>query len=413
MKDLKNPKNALELLGINIPEPPVIPYAPETESEEETSPLVMPDRLNELAQEEALEQSIPEPAPSINNTKSSPSSAPTSTPNSNIQIPKEQSILELYKKMRADQEKAIMDSRKRDNDNATYDQIMRGTDKIANAFANRSGITNINNKHESLKSDFEKLAKEDTSRSLQDLLQEYNMKRQASQDLLNAQKAEADRKYKQDLLQLERDKLAAQERLSAAKKDDALEREIARDKRKEEMQIAKEDRKLRNELDKAESAAEEQLKALEDAYSLFKKYSKNSITGTGPIATLGGVTKYLNSDTERLDSKLKNISLDSMIKMFAGMSKVVDSDAERRAFESTQPSIALDDETNRDIFETKIKAVKSLLEKTRKAKQKFDKSGTFDNTETSKSIPPIGSIITSKGRKFRVIDEAGNLEEVK
>jgi len=87
------------------------------------------------------------------------------------------------------------------------------------------------------------------------------------------------------------------------------------------------------------------------------KYSSESWGGTGPIATLGGLTKYASSETQNLEAIYRDINLKNMVSTFSGMSKAVDSDAERRAWEATQASLSNDDEVNLNI----IMGMKSTL----------------------------------------------------
>ena len=90
---------------------------------------------------------------------------------------------------------------------------------------------------------------------------------------------------------------------------------------------------------------------LDDTMKSFLDYSRSSKAGgTGPIASGFGIKKYLDEDTEKLDAKFKTVGFDKLTKMFAGMSKAIDSDAERAAFEATQPSIKNDDLTNASII---------------------------------------------------------------
>jgi len=63
--------------------------------------------------------------------------------------------------------------------------------------------------------------------------------------------------------------------------------------------------------------------------------------------------------------------------MFQGMSKAVDSDAERRAFEAAQPSITNDDSTNKQIIEDRIKAAQDLLNKQRAKANSMDSKGNI------------------------------------
>lgn len=112
----------------------------------------------------------------------------------------------------------------------------------------------------------------------------------------------------------------------------------------------------------------------------FMNYSINKIGGTGPIVTLGGLTKYnpFGSSTEELDAAFKEIDIKNMVSTFSGMSKAVDSDAERAAWRATQPSVSKDDKPNMQI----LLGMKSSLMKDREiaeAKQRWvEKNGTIE-----------------------------------
>lgn len=197
-------------------------------------------------------------------------------------------------------------------------------------------------------------------------------------------------------------KLKEREALS---KTNPLQEFFQKEKIKEDIQVNKEDRKERAKLDEAEKSLTGSLKELKGAYKQFDDYSRSSITGTGPLATLGGTSKYFNQKTEGLDSAFRKIGLDEMVKMFAGMSKAVDSNAERRAFESTQPSITLDDTTNREIFERKIKAAERLLNKTREAKKRFDESGSFNSPQGNQGQSGYPRVVRKGNQSATVANE--------
>jgi hypothetical protein len=177
---------------------------------------------------------------------------------------------------------------------------------------------------------------------------------------------------------------------------------------KEDAQIRKENRKLREGLTGAEASLSGQLKQLQEAKKLFESYSKSSRGGTGPLATGFGTKKLFSKDLETLDSTFKKLQLDEMVKLFAGLSKAIDSDAERKAFESTQPNITLDDATNLAILEKKIAAAESLLAKTRSAASKYDRRGNFtDEDETYKKLDkkaPPSRVRVSNGKETLEID---------
>ena len=89
---------------------------------------------------------------------------------------------------------------------------------------------------------------------------------------------------------------------------------------------------------------------VDDAMDSLKQYSNNTLFGTGPMASMYGLKKYVDQDTENLNAKLKAVNLRNMTTMFSGMSKAVDSDAERRAWQGTQADVANDDLTNANIL---------------------------------------------------------------
>lgn len=90
----------------------------------------------------------------------------------------------------------------------------------------------------------------------------------------------------------------------------------------------------------------DQLDLTKRAIAQFRDYTQGQILGTGPIATLGGMTKYLSSKTEALEATFKTINLKNMVATFEGFSRAIDTGPERRAWEATQPGVALDDPTN-------------------------------------------------------------------
>jgi hypothetical protein len=122
---------------------------------------------------------------------------------------------------------------------------------------------------------------------------------------------------------------------------------------------------------------------VDDVLENFLDYSRNTVGGTGPIATLGGFTKNFSESAQTLDSKFKNFSLDKMTKMFQGMSKAVDSDAERRAFEATAPSLTNDDDTNiKIILGAKATNLRNIAE-AQAQKEYINRNGKLDEKYTS------------------------------
>ena len=204
--------------------------------------------------------------------------------------------------------------------------------------------------------------------------------------------------------QIDARKELAKERTAGANKESLLEK---KEQLKEDAQVKKENRKTRAEINKSQQSAEGILRDLEDAKTKFDAYSKSNITGTGPLATLGGLTKYVSADTEKLNAAFKKLSMDQMVKQFAGMSKAIDSDAERRAFESTQPSVANDDPTNKQILEDRIRDIKNLIAKHKAAKSQFDVQGNRvapepEAEDLQSNLQSGQEIIEKDGKKYLV-----------
>lgn len=109
--------------------------------------------------------------------------------------------------------------------------------------------------------------------------------------------------------------------------------------------------------------ADEQLTLIDDSLDALKNYSKNTMFGTGPAATAFGLKKYVDQDTQNLEAKFRMINLKNLAKTFQGMSRAVDSEVERRAWEATQPSLSNDDIVNSNILlGAKALAMKGKME---------------------------------------------------
>lgn len=177
----------------------------------------------------------------------------------------------------------------------------------------------------------------------------------------------------------------------------------------EQITMDKESRKERVQIDKDIQSTEKLLDDLKQTKNVFEKYSK-SLTGSGPIATVGGMTKYLSSDAQMLDSQFKKLNLDTMSKMFQGMSKAVDSEGERRAFEAAQPALTNDDNVNRALLDERIKATTNLLEKQKNAARTYDKSGSFEEARRSAVQSSKPKTIFQNGFEYTLNEETGEYE---
>lgn len=170
---------------------------------------------------------------------------------------------------------------------------------------------------------------------------------------------------------------------------------------KEKLADSKEDRENKKEAKSALKSLDSQEEFIDKAIKLIEEGAS-----TGPIDQY---TSKVTPTGQKLQKAINNIALDKMTKMFAGMSKAIDSDAERAFFQSTQPSMSDFESVNLDTLRDLKANIKSLREKTKQSLVSNPKSeGPVQNNN-----PSVGTIIRSQGKTYKVIDEKGNLEEVK
>lgn len=184
---------------------------------------------------------------------------------------------------------------------------------------------------------------------------------------------------------------------------------------------AQESSKDYNELIKSSSKVEEQLSMATDTLRQFQDYSQNKIGGTGPFATGFGLKQYTDADTQSLEAAFRTINLKNMAATFEGMSRAIDTQAERMAWEKTQPGIVLDDPTNYQILvgnismATKAKAEaearKRYIESNPDASLKGYVSPVFGKTKTlfdangNASVVPNENVQSARQRGLMTADE--------
>jgi hypothetical protein len=248
--------------------------------------------------------------------------------------------------------KLIQDYRKKINTPKKDTSTLEGFSAIANVLNQAAGIEAANRGANFRGMDTQamlgQLKQQEAAERQQDLSGLDNLQKMYQQYLAMQAKSSPKALTDLDKAKIESEKARAAKFLADAKKAERAES-------KESKSVYEKEEEKRN-VEKyftakkaAENSSANDMK-VDDTLDTFLNYSKGSFTGTGPIATLGGLTSYFSKDTENLDAKFKDLGLDKMVKTFAGMSKAVDSDAERRAFEKTVPSITNDDETNLQIL---------------------------------------------------------------
>jgi len=163
---------------------------------------------------------------------------------------------------------------------------------------------------------------------------------------------------------------------------------------KEDKKVKTENREARRTIDNAIPALDKQIANIQAAMEVIKS---STGSGTGPIDQF---ISPLTPQGQRIQKALNTLSLDVMVQMFAGMSKAIDSDSERRFFQSAQPSLGKYESVNLAILQETLENTKSLKEKTISARDTFDRFGTFTREEDADSTNPVdvaGKKVTKKG----------------
>lgn len=171
------------------------------------------------------------------------------------------------------------------------------------------------------------------------------------------------------------------ERLKLEEKQKTEDRKTSAEDKKERTKIATENRKEVKKIDNTMKKLDDMEADLKNAIKLQKSYSKSSIGGTGPLATLGGTKTVFSQDLQQLEEALQKVSLTNMGKMFEGMSKAIDSDAERQKFEASQANIEKDDKVNLANLERQLIMLKELKKKNRIAKEDYNKNNTAEKVK--------------------------------
>lgn len=134
-----------------------------------------------------------------------------------------------------------------------------------------------------------------------------------------------------------------------------------------------------------QSETMEQLRNIQDIKRQFEEYSAGNLAGTGPLATLGGARSVVDENLQNLDRRFAQLQMDKIVELFSGMSKAIDSDAERKQFMKSMPSITNDDEVNRAALQEMEDALKSAVTKL-KLKEYKARLGVQDNKQLAQAI---------------------------
>lgn len=152
--------------------------------------------------------------------------------------------------------------------------------------------------------------------------------------------------YRKDQVELQ--KLQMEDKLSDVDKI------LLKNKLDQDLQIEKENRKEKQQLEEALPKLNDEISNLRNAYRLAGEVP------TGPI--IGLLSRFTEKGQE-LETALNKKSLKTMADLFAGMSKAVDSEAERKFFQSAQAEMAKWPKVNRKLLSEALTKAEGLRSK--------------------------------------------------
>lgn len=182
-------------------------------------------------------------------------------------------------------------------------------------------------------------------------------------------------------------------------------------------QERKENREERRLAVKALPKLNQKLKQIEAARKALNKYDKSLNPGKG-TGFFQGMIPTTSKEGQSVQANFNKLALDEMATIFSGMSKAIDSDAERAFFEKTQPSMSNDESVNRELLanlESRLIQNKKILESqikniTPKGELKEDPAKEVMESKPLAKPAPYGDVVTRKGRKYKWNPTAGKYQ---
>jgi hypothetical protein len=158
------------------------------------------------------------------------------------------------------------------------------------------------------------------------------------------------------------------------------EKEKIKAKVREDVQVSKENRDLKKQLEPAIANVDDQIKNVKDAISLI---NKSKITGTGPLDQyIAGATP----EGQLLKKALGNISLDTLVQKFQGMSRAIDTETDRKFFQETQPSMGNFETTNKKMLGDILTRLESVKKRSQDKLKEIQTQKAPEATQTSNLI---------------------------
>ena len=135
------------------------------------------------------------------------------------------------------------------------------------------------------------------------------------------------------------------DKVIGARYDPRLQGELTGTKKQSE-----ESAKLYNETVENSLKISDQVEAANEGIQKLINYSKGTLGGTGPFATVGGLKRYTDAELQDMEAVFNKINLKNLVTTFQGFSRSIDTNVEREAWNRTQPNIKLDDPVNMNIL---------------------------------------------------------------
>ena len=302
---------------------------------------------------------------------------------------------ELYDKSQVD----LKEARKSDSQKALLANVAKALGSLgASSVQRKAGVK------AGLK-DFQPVKGPDTA---SDVLKDRNSmlnKLREDLSLLQAGKKKEPSELDNKKLALEQRKLDLQEKKidKESKKEAPLtfrEKEQIKSDMKLNQEQEKEMVKIRQANLKEKKAAESSVSDLNEQLEKVKRAKKlmAEMAKKGGISDTGPVDQFISGFGDKgqeLRQAFNDLSLEKMSKLFQGMSKAVDSDAERKMFEQSQASMGNYPSVNMKVLNSMEQGIKSLQQKNKGLVNRYDKKG---NEVTSDKV----DVVLPDGRKGRI-----------
>lgn len=266
------------------------------------------------------------------------------------------------------------------------------TDHLADTFAGLHNIVNYGQGSQQRNLDINNFAKQQQAKqsAQQNKLTSMEKLAKLMQSYESANSKNTMSPYEQAKIELEKQKVRKPKEPSFEEKENI----------KQQNKLKSENIKAKKEAKNTLSDLDTQLEKIRRAKKLMKDLSNDTFTDTGPLDQFVAGSK---SEGQQLRQAFNDLSLEKMSKLFKGMSKAIDSDAERKMFEQSQASLSNYPDVNMKILDDMEKGVLSLKRKNMDFYNSYDKEGNQVEAEEKVSEAPTKvEVVFEDGRRGRI-----------